>query len=93
MKNICVSLALITLLSGCGSKIEKSDCDPLKENSGVTLDFENKTMLFGNSVSYEFQENGNKIMWQTTGFTQVLDRDTGYTFFDGQFMSKWKKCR
>ena len=92
MKNICVSLALITLLSGCGSKIEKWGCDPLNDNPHVTLDFENKTMLFGNRVSYEFQENGNKIMWQKDGYTLVLDRDTGEYFLDGYYISKYERC-
>ena len=92
MKNICVSLALITLLGGCGSKIEKWDCNPENGQAGITLDFENKTMLFGNKDSYEFQENGNKIIWQSYGFTLVLDRDTGDVFYDGQPYGKWERC-
>jgi hypothetical protein len=60
MKNIIGFIALITLLSGCGSSVENWVCD-YSDPKYIKIDFENKTWdVFGTRVR-PFNEFENKV--------------------------------
>jgi hypothetical protein len=92
-----ILICLLVSLSGCGNKIEKWSCDYTlfgeEMNTIITLDFEQKTMLAGNHWSEPFFENGNKITWKDsgTGWTLVLDRDTGNYYHRGEIEKECSK--
>ena len=64
MKNIVGFIALITLLSGCGSSVENWICESEDKEFRryMTIDFENKTWKDGDVIRV-FNKNGNKISY------------------------------
>lgn len=86
MKNICVSIGLITILSGCGSSVESWRCEiGTKEptiTEYVTVDLKNKTWeFFEGRVSpyYQIEDKmfSRYINRSGTEMTVTLDRHTG----------------
>jgi hypothetical protein len=71
MKNIIGFIALITLLSGCGSSVENWMCEqPSGYKRFITIDFENNTwQIFGTKVR-SFNEFGNQVI--TNGIFEEL---------------------
>ena len=87
MKNLIGFIALITLLSGCGSGVEHWTCEVGTYRKAIitedmTIDFENNTWQFFDSRIAPFNEIGDRIFSTYKNdngkeMTVTLDRDTG----------------
>ena len=96
MRNICVSLGLITILSGCGSSVEHWTCEigtyrKATFTIDMTIDYENRTWEENNTGIREFKINGNKVFYSFkddySGEERIiaLDTETGEYTTRGEY--------
>lgn len=96
MKNIYISIGLITILSGCGATTEDWKCVGKKSTSLdaiVSIDLSNKTMLVDERFGTSINLNGNKVIYtsSTTNETAVFDRSTGKFYVSGNLLRECEK--
>ena len=103
MKNVTGFIALITLLSGCGSGVEHWTCEVGTYREAIitedmTIDFENNTWQFIGGRIAPFNEIGDRIFSTYKNdigseMTTTLDRETGqYTTGDKDARIIHGKC-
>ena len=96
MKNVIGFIALITVLSGCGSSVEQWQCQGTAigyKDVKITVDLANKSMLIDRSYGWSVEINENKLFWTNDGNQQpgVFDRDTGEFIYDGVLLRECEK--
>lgn len=99
MRNICISLGLITLLAGCGSSVEHWTCEvgtyrKATVTIDMTIDYENRTWEENNTGIREFKINGSKLFYNFkddySGEERIiaLDTETGEYTTRGQYSTE-----